>query len=489
LSPLLLDRYKIIRELGSGSSATIIEAHDTDLDRLVAIKRPHPDGSQSREIRDVFAREARLLARLEHPNIVPLYDYVLTSKGPMLVMRSAGRDLARLGAAPGRIPAPTIVSVAQQVADALDFCAAAGISHRDVKPGNITKDGSKQFYLLDFGTAAHIDEDNRWQGATVGTMPYVSPESLAPAQFGPARVRRDRSDQFAFGVTLYRLLTGFLPYEGLDSPRLGTWEEATAARLFRGKNFVPMHQRDPLVPEAANNVIARMLSIDPDDRFESNLAAANALGDALSGRRSGRRVFCSYSHHHRPYLEMLIEHLRLHDIGVWYDRDITHGRRWDDQIETAMSNSDVMLLVLDRQSCGSLQVKNEWSYYLDEIKRPIITLVHDDCRVPYRLYTNHHIFDEGRAPDVVANDVAQAIDKVTAETAAPMPHWREEHSMPTITAPFSSADDAGDAAATEIIRRPTPADFLSIGIYTKVLPALPPSWDDATILVPSKHAP
>ncbi len=211
---LIADRYRLLRPLGSGSSATVWEAADTALDRTVALKLLHGSALADPTERERLRREAKALARLAHPRITIAFDYLEQRQPdgtpqPVLVTELLhGTALSdRLRASPLR--AAEAVTVCAQLADALRAAHDAGIVHRDVKPGNVmlTASGAK---LLDFGIAQAASDSNLTGNMAIGTPACMAPEQLTGHGAVPA------SDVYALGCVLYWCLTGHAPYESPD---------------------------------------------------------------------------------------------------------------------------------------------------------------------------------------------------------------------------------------------------------------------------------
>lgn len=282
-------RYRTGRTIAEGHSAVVLEGIDVVLERPVAIKMAKPGFLKDKpHYRDIFRREAKFLAMLDHPNIVPLYEYREPEDGPLIVMKPAGitlRDLA--GAASGGFPLP-VARIARQLAAALDYCGEQGISHRDVKPDNVLMDAAGRLFLIDFGLAARIDDARMWC-APVGAAPYLSPEVL-DCEGARADTRRF-CDQFSLGVTLYQLITGRLPLDPLsshkDTARQGL--DCTAARLQEGERPVPGSARDPTIPPAVDQILLRMISLSFRDRYPNNRTACEELVKALGTWELQRR--------------------------------------------------------------------------------------------------------------------------------------------------------------------------------------------------------
>jgi hypothetical protein len=222
---------------------------------------------------------------------------------------------------------------------------------------------------------------------------------------------------------LYHLLTGYLPHDVEQvngKERTGDWNDCTAMRLLRGQRSTPCCERDPKIPSRVDEVISRMLSVDPEDRYPSNIAATEALDEAFARHTDGDlKVFFSYSRGDRPVAEELVQYLENKGLTVWWDPQIEYGSDWEDQIEQAMLDCHVMVVILSERSATSPEVKNEWRYWLNFLKKPVITMVLRECRIPYRLFPRQHIYVQNRPMDTIATEVATAIRKAAAASQAP----------------------------------------------------------------------
>ena len=211
---LIADRYRLVRPLGAGSSATVWEASDTALDRTVALKLLHRFALANPTERERLRREARALAKLAHPRITIVFDYLEQpqpdgTQQPVLVTELLdGATLAdRLRSGP--LPPAEAVAVCAQLADALRAAHQAGIVHRDVKPANVvlTRGGVK---LLDFGIAQAASDTNLTGNQAIGTPACMAPEQLT------GRGTTAASDVYALGCVMYWSLTGRPPYDTSD---------------------------------------------------------------------------------------------------------------------------------------------------------------------------------------------------------------------------------------------------------------------------------
>ncbi|MFB8182790.1 protein kinase [Streptomyces sp. NPDC055966] len=211
---IIAGRYRPLRLLGRGGMGVVYEADDTQLDRRVAVKvLTAVEGlGEDNEAWDRFVREARALARIDHPGVVTLYDsLVQTGTGtPCLVMQLLdGMSLADLMSAARRLPPPAVCAVALGIVEALTAAHEAGVLHRDLKPSNvgITRDG--RVVLQDFGLARLAGEAAITRtGVVVGTPQFMAPEAISGAGPGPA------ADWYGLGACMYLMLTGEMPFGG-----------------------------------------------------------------------------------------------------------------------------------------------------------------------------------------------------------------------------------------------------------------------------------
>ncbi len=277
--PGTLGRYRIERVLGKGAMGVVYEAHDPKLNRKVAIKTiliSQLDEETSKDFSMRFEREAHAVARLNHPNIVQVYDFGEEGGVAYLVMEFIrGRELKSSLTGNQPLDRAQCVRIMCELLDALDFAHDAGVIHRDIKPANVMLDSQGRAKLTDFGVARLTDADRtsaeRTQAGTmVGTPAYMSPE-----QVQGHRVDR-RSDIFSAGIILYQFLTGQKPFTGE-----GAWTVAKKIILD-----------DPPMPSALNvavspefdRVVAKALAKNPEQRFSTAGDFARALKRAAEGK-------------------------------------------------------------------------------------------------------------------------------------------------------------------------------------------------------------
>jgi serine/threonine-protein kinase len=265
---LLGGRYELGSLLGHGGMAAVHDATDRRLGRRVAVKVLRADLAEQASARRRFETEAHAAARLAHPNVVTVFDSGETDGVPFIVMeRLPGRTLVDELAA-GPLTVERAREVGREVLSALGAAHAAGIIHRDVKPGNVllTEDGHVK--VSDFGIAKAVDEIDQTQTTDlVATPEYLAPERVAGE---PAS---QRSDLYSVGVLLYRALSGRRPFEG-DTPL------ALIRAIERGR-VEPLTSVRPALPPEVIAVVERAMSRDPSRRFESAVEMAAALQPSL----------------------------------------------------------------------------------------------------------------------------------------------------------------------------------------------------------------
>ena len=260
----LTDRYRLDALIGVGGFGRVYKGFDTWLDRPVAVKIPKVDRRVGAEEVDQCRLEAKKVARLRHPNIVPVYD-VGKDDGSCFIVSEwiDGENLANRMKG-GRLPYQQGVKVIAEVADALGHAHARGYVHRDIKPANILLDGSGRAYLTDFGIAV-VEEELLKDVGAAGTLPYMAPEQLDD-RLGPVD---HRADIYALGVVLFELLTGIRPFRSA-SP-LVLREQIVAG------DVPPPRSIEISGPEPLGRFCLRCLALRPDVRYQTAAARAADL--------------------------------------------------------------------------------------------------------------------------------------------------------------------------------------------------------------------
>lgn len=265
--PQTVGRYQIERELGRGGMAHVYLAFDPAMKRRVAVKILSGVLTSDREFPMRFQREAEVIAALEHPYIVPIYDFGEHDYQPYIVMRyMSGGTLDEKLRASGPLSVSDAVVILERLCAALDAAHARGIIHRDLKPANTLFDRQDEAFLGDFGIVKVVEDTaNLTSGSIVGTAAYISPEQV----YGDQDVS-PRSDIYSLGAMLFEMLTGQRPY---------TAETPTKVMMKHVLDPTPdILEANPNLPEDTAEVIYRAMAKDPLGRYET----AGALADALS---------------------------------------------------------------------------------------------------------------------------------------------------------------------------------------------------------------
>lgn len=270
--------YQLESLLGSGGMAEVYLARDPTLARAVAVKVLPASLAADASYVTRFRTEARRVAALSHPHIVPVYAFGEQRGLLYLVMPVLRESLRDRLDRDRKLPPPEAVALALQVASALEAAHALGLVHRDVKPENILIDADKQALLTDFGIAREVNFLHRGTGAqtlSATGLPVGTPEYMAPEQLRGGGVDQ-RADIYALGAVLYELLTGAVPHAA-DSPY-------EVAALVLTTPLVPPAKRNPAIWPALDQAVRMALARDPDRRFSSAESFAAALRQALDVR-------------------------------------------------------------------------------------------------------------------------------------------------------------------------------------------------------------
>ncbi len=263
-----LGRYVLQRKVGAGGMAEVWEAFDEGLHRSVAVKVVREEVGHSPEFQERFVREARLAAGLEHPRILPIYDFGWDGGAAFLVMPllSGGSLKDRIV---GPLGARDLIDALGSIASALDFAHGRSVLHRDVKPSNVLLDLSGRFLLADFGLAksSQISSELTATGMVIGTPNYMAPEQALGRPVDP------RADQYSLGVVAFELLTGVTPFRG-ETP-FGVLDKHVRVPP------PPPSSVNQALPPAVDPVLARVLAKDPAERYESCVAFVTELARAL----------------------------------------------------------------------------------------------------------------------------------------------------------------------------------------------------------------
>lgn len=252
----MISHYRIISKIGAGGMGEVYLAEDTELNRKVALKFLPLHLCQSEDCRARFKREAQAAAKLDHPNIVSIFEVGEYGERPFFSMQYVeGQSLKEVMA--GRaLPLDRILEIGMQVCEGLMAAHEKGITHRDVKPSNILIDSRGRARIVDFGLATIRGVSRITKaGFILGTLHYMSPEQIR------GEALDDRTDIFSLGVILYEMLTGQLPFQGEH--------EAAIIYSIINENPIPIPNLRSDIPASVDSIIARALHKDPHDRYQS----------------------------------------------------------------------------------------------------------------------------------------------------------------------------------------------------------------------------
>jgi hypothetical protein len=272
LTGLQLGPYQIVAPLGEGGMAAVYQAYQPSMDRYVALKVLPRHFASEPQFAGRFEQEAKVIARLQHPHILPVFDYGQAQGYTYIAMPfiKSGTLAALLTGQP--LPLARIQSVISQVGDALDYAHSFGVVHRDVKPSNVLVDERGNCLLTDFGIAKMVEGTAAFTrtGGVIGTPAYMSPEQ------GTGSKVDQRSDIYSLGVVLYEMATGRVPYQA----------ETPIAVVFKHARdpLPPPRALNPALPQGVERVILKSLAKQPDDRYATAGAMVQALQTGLADR-------------------------------------------------------------------------------------------------------------------------------------------------------------------------------------------------------------
>ncbi|MGV3619206.1 MAG: serine/threonine-protein kinase, partial [Archangium sp.] len=275
---VLSGRYRLEEKVGEGGMGAVFVAHDTELDRKVAVKLLAAGLVNDAEVMERFEREARLTAKLDHPNIIPIYDVGRHEGRPFIVMKLLqGDSLAGRLRAKGGFTTDETLRLVRQLAAGLDYIHAQGFIHRDIKAGNIFVAPDGHATILDFGI---LRSKEATTGITRTGMVMGTPHYMAPEQALGLKDVDHRVDLYALAVVLFECLTGTLPFEA-DSE----------LRLIQLQAHAPppeLVDRAPWIPKIVADVVKRALAKNPSERYGTAAELVTALEGAYSEAKASK---------------------------------------------------------------------------------------------------------------------------------------------------------------------------------------------------------
>jgi serine/threonine protein kinase len=259
--------YRVVEHIGRGGMADVWSARDKRLNRTVAIKTIVRDLSTDTEPVRLFEREAQTIAALEHPHILPIYDFGEYEGQLYIVMRYVTGGSLEDVLAKGPLPASEAVRYAKAVAGALDYAHSNKVIHLDMKPSNILMDANGQPYLADFGLATMLGPEGRAANPGYGTLLYMAPEQITAGELD------HRADIYAFAILVFQMLTGELPFDATTSLALKQiqWQEDLPEVSKLGDDLA----------ERLTPVLRRGTAMDPNGRPSTVMELVNELEEAL----------------------------------------------------------------------------------------------------------------------------------------------------------------------------------------------------------------
>lgn len=262
--------YRIVQQLGQGGMATVFKAYHPLLERYVALKALHPAFKEDPNFLGRFQREAKVVAKLEHPNIVPIFDFAEHEGRPYLVMKYIEGETLKARMSRESLAKHEIIAIVESVGAALSYAHNQGILHRDVKPSNVLLGNDGQIYLADFGLAriAQAGESSISSDMLVGTPQYISPEQA----MGKSDLDAG-TDIYSFGVMLYEMVTGKVPFNA-DTPYA----------IIHDHIYSPLplpSQINPNVSQPVENVLLKALAKERPDRFPDIQSLVSGFNKAI----------------------------------------------------------------------------------------------------------------------------------------------------------------------------------------------------------------
>jgi serine/threonine-protein kinase len=278
----MLGRYQIEKELGKGAMGVVYLGRDPKINRVVAIKTmalsQEFDEDELVDVKERFFREAETAGRLNHQNIVTIFDAGEEHDLAYIAMEFLkGKDLVPHTKPGNLMPLPKVIDIVARVADALDYAHQNNVVHRDIKPANVMfEPASDQVKVTDFGIARITDSSRTKTGMVLGTPSYMSPEQLAGKKID------GRSDLFSLGVSLYQMACGKLPFEG----------ESMAQLMFKIANepHPDIRSVDPDLPECLVAIVDKALTKDADQRYQTGAEMAADLRTCLGMVGGGKAI-------------------------------------------------------------------------------------------------------------------------------------------------------------------------------------------------------
>jgi serine/threonine protein kinase len=352
-----LGQYEIHDLLTDGNIIAVYKAYQPKLKRYVAIQTLKPKMlERDHAFRQALSRGAEIIAEFEHPNIVPVLDYLEQDDVPYIVMRLMTGGTLRDRLANGALSLQECLSVVRQIGGALDYVHSLGKIHGDPSTGNIVFDPWGGAYMSDFLIAGFRNQVKG--GYFFGTLEYAAPECIGDGEASPA------SDQYSLAAITYDMLTGrpvFVDINPLNVARM---------HLFNAPEPPQTHRAE--IPMAVNDVLFRALAKNPEDRYPTIMDFAREFEKALNAKP--QHLFVSYSRRDKDYAQRLKDHMRHNGFTLWIDDQIEHGDHWFNEINEAIRTCSAFLVLMSPEAEHSEWVQKE-ILLAKRYKKPIFPLL------------------------------------------------------------------------------------------------------------------
>lgn len=376
LEGVTLGGYTLNEYVGSDSAAHVYLAMQNSLSRPVTVHVLKAWLHKTKRNREAFRHSAEMIARMEHPNIVPIYDYGNVDKYAYMVMRvMSGHSLK------GRLKRQEInlqetAQILNNVGDALDYMHSVDVVHGTLSTTAILFDGDGNCYLGDL-TFASLEPDQITYGSK---SDYVAPERWRSNEATPA------TDQYALGIIAYRMLAGEFPFKGR------TQAEYRKQHLEKPPEL-PQEIAAKL-PPTIYEVLSRALAKNPEDRYPTIMDFAHEFEKASA---TPKQLFISYSRRDSEYAEKLTRHLRRSGFHVWIDTKIDYGDSWFTEIDEAVKTCAAFVLIMTPESEQSEWVRKE-VLLAKRYDRPIFPLLLEGVEFPIVIDIQFADVRDGKMP-------------------------------------------------------------------------------------------
>lgn len=274
------NRYEIQSSLGKGGAGKVYLAKDLVENRMVAIKTSDPNSTMS-NFKERFKMEAKILSKLDHPNIIKFYEYFQFEGIDMIAMEYVeGISLDKKLSQHTSIDQTKALKYTQQILSALQAVHSHKVYHRDIKTDNIHINIEDNVKLLDFGIVQEsMDQDLTRQGSVIGTISYLAPELIV----NPYRKANPRTDIYSLGIMLYQLLTGVKPFKS-DKGLVGNESNNNLALKIVNNEAIEPREVDPSISEPVSHFVMKLIKKEPSDRYQNASEALSDLEKIIEGK-------------------------------------------------------------------------------------------------------------------------------------------------------------------------------------------------------------